>query len=820
MLFLLAEVVAAGCGSGSSPDAAYAEILAKSRRGDLSAALQESDREFRRYARSQPEQAWRFRVLEAQLLVVQGKPNNALDLLRDDVPASLSTGEVAIRRKMVQGLALGFSRQFELAEADLKEAEEKAQGASPDLLLEVLQSHGTVEIEEARYTEAEARFRKVLAIARQSNNIPAQSRALGSLGNIAMWQEHYDEAVDLYRASLEASQATGAKDASATTLGNIGWSYLELGDLENARAYFERAENASSASGLARGQVEWMINIGNVHFEQRDHTGAKSAYQSALSLAKTIGYGSAETECLDDLAQVELESGNIASARDFSDRALALQAGNSDRYLGAYSILTEARVEDASGNFAKAKKLFQNVIDDLNAGTALRWEAQARLAKTFADEGKASQAEHEFQGAIATIEAARASVETESLRLSFLSDAINFYGDYIDFLVAEGRTREALEVVEMSRAHSLVEGNSAEEKRASASFALPSGKFRPEETAKRLHATVLSYWLGAKKSYVWAVTGAQIKVFSLPPAPEIDSLVQSYRQDLAGPLDPLETRNPNGIKLYEILLAPAQKLLPPGGSVLVLPDGTLYDLSFEALLAPTPRLHYLIDDEVVEYANSLLTLGGTKPHETTTRHSLLLIGDPSVANPEFPKLPQAASEMQSVEKHFPGNQEMVFSGAQATPDAYLKTDAGHYRFIHFVAHGIASRNSPLDSAVVLSSEGDTYKLYARDIVNEPLGAELVTISACHAAGSRTYSGEGLVGLAWAFLRAGAHGVIAALWDVNDAYTAELMGRLYDGMSKGETPAVALRNAKLATVHSDSPYRKPFYWAAFQAYLGS
>src|SRR5579863_942172 len=151
MLFLLAEVVAAGCGSGPSPDAAYAEILAKSRRGDLSAALQESDREFKRYARSQPEQAWRFRVLEAQLLVVQGKPNNALDLLRDDVPASLSTGEVAIRRKMVQGLALGFSRQFELAEADLKEAEEKAQGASPDLLLEVLQSRGTVEIEEARY---------------------------------------------------------------------------------------------------------------------------------------------------------------------------------------------------------------------------------------------------------------------------------------------------------------------------------------------------------------------------------------------------------------------------------------------------------------------------------------------------------------------------------------------------------------------------------------------------------------------------------------------------------------------------------------------
>lgn len=593
-----------------------------------------------------------------------------------------------------------------------------------------------------------------------------------------------------------------------------------LGDFDSALDYFQQAEQSASAIGLERGEVEWQINIGDIRLQQRDFRSAETAYQKALVLAEKINYLTDEAECLDNLAQLDLESGRVDSAREFSDQALALQAGISDHYLGPYSILTEARVEEASGNFAKAQILFQSVINDSNAGTALHWEAQARLAKTFADEGKASEAEHEFQGAIATIEAARASVETESFRLSFLSNAINFYSDYIDFLVAEGRTSEALEVVEMSRAHSLVEGNRGEEKRVSASFARQSGRFRPEETAKRLHATVLSYWLGAKKSYLWALTGAQIKVFSLPPASEIDSLVQAYRQDLAGPLDPLETRNPNGIKLYEILLAPAQRLIPPGGSVLVLPDGTLYDLSFEALLVPAPKLHYWIDDEVVIYANSLLTLGGTKPHETTTRNSLLLIGDPSVANPEFPKLAQAASEMDEVEEHFPQSREKVFAGAQATPSAYLKSDAGQFSFIHFVAHGIASRESPLDSAVVLSSEGDTYKLYARDIVKEPLGAELVTISACHAAGSRTFSGEGLVGLAWAFLRAGAHGVIAALWDVNDAYTAELMGRLYDGLSKGEAPAVALRNAKLATVHSKSPYRKPFYWAAFQAYRGS
>jgi len=56
---------------------------------------------------------------------------------------------------------------------------------------------------------------------------------------------------------------------------------------------------------------------------------------------------------------------------------------------------------------------------------------------------------------------------------------------------------------------------------------------------------------------------------------------------------------------------------------------------------------------------------------------------------------------------------------------------------------------------------------------------------------REYAGEGLVGLAWAFLRAGSHNVIGALWDVSDASTPELMGHLYDGIaaerSKMKTP---------------------------------
>ena len=159
--------------------------------------------------------------------------------------------------------------------------------------------------------------------------------------------------------------------------------------------------------------------------------------------------------------------------------------------------------------------------------------------------------------------------------------------------------------------------------------------------------------------------------------------------------------------------------------------------------------------------------------------------------------------------------------AQATPAAYLASDPEQFSYIHFVAHGTASRLSPLDSAIVLSTAGgeDDFKLYARDIIRHHLRADLVTISACYSAGERAYSGEGLVGLSWAFLMAGAHNVVAALWDASDAPTEQLMNRFYDELDRGAMPDAALRAAKLSLLRGGN-FRNPFYWAPFQLYAGS
>jgi CHAT domain-containing protein len=172
--------------------------------------------------------------------------------------------------------------------------------------------------------------------------------------------------------------------------------------------------------------------------------------------------------------------------------------------------------------------------------------------------------------------------------------------------------------------------------------------------------------------------------------------------------------------------------------------------------------------------------------------------------------------MRRIVSHFPG-QYVEYGEANATPTVYRDAPLDRFTMIHFTAHATANVESPLESAVVLSGPDTGYKLYARDVADKPLDAELVTVSACRSAGERTYSGEGLVGFAWAFLRAGARRVIAGLWDVDDRSTARLMDELYAGVQMGRGPARSLREAKLALIREGGQLANPYYWGPFQLF---
>jgi len=786
------------------------------KRGDLNGAQAPVEIELRNFRDPNSEWHWRFTILKAEILLRKRMTKQALDLLRPELPPSLATSDLAVRRKLTQGGAEGFLFHFADARKRFAEAEILATKYHPELLGELALRRGTLCFLQDDAVGAASDFRSSLQLARRDRDRFLEVASLGSMGLVAAQQERYDESLDWDRAALDLSRSVGDRFSEGNILGNMAWSFFELGNYEDSARLFRQAEEFAARQGNVGAELTWSVDVGALDFYLRNDVVAEKETREALALARRLDQQDQVGRSLAVLADIALATGRTDDADNATQEALKIFRADGDRDTELSSSVTEARIEAERHNVSAARQILKGVIDDPAASASIRWTAEARLAVVDENAGMPAAAEQEFRQSIATIETARSSVTDESMRISFLTNAIEFYDAYIGFLVSQHKNEEALGVAEWTRSRTLLEGLKLDP----AGRKIAGSEANWSRAARQEGAVILCYWLGASHSYLWAIApSGAVKLFLLPPEAQIDPAVQAYGNALLGPRDVLETANPDGESLYQMLVAPAASMIPKGSRVVIVPDGSLCGLNFETLLVASPAPHYWIDDAVVAYADSLLLVAAARPSTPPKRARLLLIGDPVSPSDEFPPLPQAAVEMSHIEKYFQPRETTVLSGSQATPGAYLASKPAQFTYIHFVAHGTSSELRPLESSVVLSRQGDSFKLYGRDIVGVPLRAALVTISACSGVGSRNYSGEGIVGLSWAFLRAGARGVIAALWEVDDASTATLMDGMYAQISQGKDPAVALRNAKLALLHSSGVYRKPFYWAPFQFYLG-
>jgi CHAT domain-containing protein/Tfp pilus assembly protein PilF len=618
----------------------------------------------------------------------------------------------------------------------------------------------------------------------------------------------------------------GAEGLAQIASGNLGWAYYQLGDNERALEHFLEAEKAATRLGDFHTELKWLSNAGYVYHDTGDPIRATQSYRRALYLAKQINSKEDIINALEDLAQVSVETGKLDDANTYLAQVVPMESPDNLR-LNAQIMLTQGMLAAARNQNQQAETLIRAVQNNPASPTMTRLDAGDQLARLFERQGNTRDAERIYRSTLDSFESARAQLRSEDSRLPFAANAAEIYDDYIHFLVQHGKSEEALAAADQSRARTLAQGLGVVESKASFSPAT----LNPRQIAQKTGATLLFYWLGSDQSYLWAITPAKITLVQLPPQKEIVARVDRYRRTLLDVEDPLQARNEDGKALYQLLVAPAAKLIRRDAPVMILADGALSKLNFETLLAPGPskeagqsagsaaELHYLLDDATLLSAPSLAMLGAAKPARNADRR-LLLLGDAVSPSQDYPSLPLFGVEMSQIKKHFPAQHLSAFAGQQATPASYLSSNPAQYSYIHFVAHAVASRTDPLDSAIILSrakANEDSFKLYARDIMQHPIDARLVTISACYGSGTRSYAGEGLVGLSWAFLRAGAHSVIGALWEVSDDSTPQLMDSLYQGVEHGQEPAVALRHAKLSLLHSQNKFHRPFYWAPFQIY---
>lgn len=190
------------------------------------------------------------------------------------------------------------------------------------------------------------------------------------------------------------------------------------------------------------------------------------------------------------------------------------------------------------------------------------------------------------------------------------------------------------------------------------------------------------------------------------------------------------------------------------------------------------------------------------------------------ANASPLRLPATRLEAQALQTLVPAAERLVALDFDASRATALSEDLRQYRFVHFATHGLLNSAQPELSGLVLSlvdRQGKPQSGFLRtlDVFNMKLPAELVVLSGCRTALGKEIGGEGLVGLTRGFFYAGARRVLASLWQVNDAATAELMKRFYRGVltNKHVSPAAALRIAQLEML-AQPRWRAPYYWAAF------
>jgi CHAT domain-containing protein len=261
-----------------------------------------------------------------------------------------------------------------------------------------------------------------------------------------------------------------------------------------------------------------------------------------------------------------------------------------------------------------------------------------------------------------------------------------------------------------------------------------------------------------------------------------------------------------------LLLSPLAVRLASLRRLVIAGDGALHLLPFEALEDESGRL--LLERHVVSYAPSAsvaAALHARHSRRPAPAARLLAYAEPPSA--ALGPLPLARREAEEIAALFPSGAFDLRRGRDASESWLKQAPLEAYGTLHFATHGAYDDRAPGRSALVLApGQGEDGMLQVREIGGLALRARLVSLSACDTGLGEVVTGEGVVGVARAFLNAGADAVAMALWRVPDASTADLMRRFYQHLRAGRPAAEALRDAKLELRDGRAAHRAPFHWA--------
>ena len=257
--------------------------------------------------------------------------------------------------------------------------------------------------------------------------------------------------------------------------------------------------------------------------------------------------------------------------------------------------------------------------------------------------------------------------------------------------------------------------------------------------------------------------------------------------------------------LSDVIIDPIQDLFW-GSEILFVPEGPLCLAPFAALKGPNSK--YLCESFRIRIAPSLTSLKiiANCPVDYHSMSGALLVGDPWVQDvTKLPRLPHAREEVEMIGRILDCT---PLIGRQATKDEVLRR-LGSVALVHIAAHGSMKAG---EIALAPNNGEKDFMLTMKDVLRVQMRARLVVLSCCHSAQGEIKA-EGVVGIARAFLGAGARSVLVSLWAVDDKATLEFMKNFYQHLVEGKSAGEALNQA-MSCMRESEEFGAVKHWAPF------
>ncbi len=685
-----------------------------------------------------------------------------------------------------------------------------------------------------RYDEATASYREALAINTHRSDFEAQAINHQNLGLVATAAGHYGPALEsfgLAQALTEqhADEPWAARQNSLARF-NRGVALEKVGAYREALALYRAL--VDEPDGLsASDEAAVLVNLGVIYRNLGDPVKAVLALQEATEAYDKLEDTAALSNTWLNLALAyHLNLNRLDDAEAAYRRALDLARASGDRSEEIQDLFYLGRLLLDTNRLQEAESIFETCLQvATDSGSAEgQWSALAGLGRAAALDGRSHQALEHLERAIDAIESVRAGIAAGALRSGYFGDKRPVYAQMIEILAsleaeesAAGYPQRALGVVQRVKSRELLDSLGGEHGPMTPATA-DQLIARLAEDAAGDGAVVLEYFVGEDNLFLWVIHADEIRMLALGPAqPILDKVSAAYAllsRAVSPPPELLES-------LANQLLPGLEGELAEATHLHIAPDAGLHYLPFEILQRPGSS-QVLIDQLVISYLPSASAL---RPHlDSAPARQLMLagFGAPSLPNQstdslagrmaqrfELGPLPAATRELQAIERMLPG-ENLIRIAEQATEAALRDAATVGARVVHLATHTIVNGLPDQGAAILLSPDAeDDGLLRPAEIATFDYQVDLTVLAACRSALGAVEEGRAFASLTGSLLTAGSSGVIASLWDIGDEASATFMEQLYYQLGQGESPAEALRQAKLR-LRADPAWNRPELWAAF------